>query len=153
MVGCTNVGHCQERKPCCFFLLQLEYYQDCQGGSCEVLPMEVPMLVLMLACWVSVWADDRMVSDRHAVYWNSSNSRYEFTCLEFENILLVWIFFSTLNGAEVPFWRLGEFKQVNFIFLTALQQLSTSGPKASTPPQATHLCFPVKFQTAALSNI
>ncbi|KAL7849345.1 hypothetical protein SRHO_G00209680 [Serrasalmus rhombeus] len=43
-------------------------------------PMEVPVLVLMVMCWVSVWADDRMVSDRHAVYWNSSNSRYELFC-------------------------------------------------------------------------
>ncbi|XP_066500116.1 ephrin-A2 [Hoplias malabaricus] len=43
--------------------------------------MEVPVLVLMLLMVLmlylgSVCADDRMLSDRHAVYWNSSNSRF-----------------------------------------------------------------------------
>ncbi|KAL1280346.1 hypothetical protein QQF64_014946 [Cirrhinus molitorella] len=37
--------------------------------------MELPLVVFTVVCWVSVLADDRIISDRHAVYWNSSNSR------------------------------------------------------------------------------
>ncbi|KAG9264716.1 ephrin-A2-like isoform X2 [Astyanax mexicanus] len=36
----------------------------------------VPVLVLTAVWWVSVWADDRLITDRHSVYWNSSNSRF-----------------------------------------------------------------------------
>ncbi|XP_042629700.1 ephrin-A2-like isoform X2 [Cyprinus carpio] len=38
--------------------------------------MELPLVVFTVVCWVSVWSDDRIISDRHAVYWNSSNSRF-----------------------------------------------------------------------------
>ncbi|XP_026864338.1 ephrin-A2 isoform X2 [Electrophorus electricus] len=38
--------------------------------------MELPVMVFTIVCWVSVWADDKIISDRHAVYWNSSNSRF-----------------------------------------------------------------------------
>lgn len=42
--------------------------------------MEVQVLVLVFAvlCMVCVWTEDRIPpSDRHAVYWNSSNTRLD----------------------------------------------------------------------------
>lgn len=35
--------------------------------------MEV--MVLTVLSWVSVWAEEKVIFDRHAVYWNSSNPK------------------------------------------------------------------------------
>ncbi|AWP16262.1 putative ephrin-A2-like [Scophthalmus maximus] len=35
--------------------------------------MEV--LVLTVLSWVTVWAEEKIIFDRHAVYWNSSNPK------------------------------------------------------------------------------
>lgn len=41
-----------------------------RGRTCV---MEV-MLLTILSC-VCVWAEDKIIFDRHAVYWNSSNPK------------------------------------------------------------------------------
>lgn len=43
----------------------------CQLGQRCV--MEV--VVLTILSWVSVWAEEKIIFDRHAVYWNSSNPK------------------------------------------------------------------------------
>lgn len=44
----------------------------CQlGQRCRA--MEV--LLLAILSWVSVWAEEKIIFDRHAVYWNSSNPK------------------------------------------------------------------------------
>ncbi|KAF0044078.1 hypothetical protein F2P81_003236 [Scophthalmus maximus] len=43
----------------------------CQLGQRCV--MEV--LVLTVLSWVTVWAEEKIIFDRHAVYWNSSNPK------------------------------------------------------------------------------
>lgn len=38
--------------------------------------MELTFMVVALLSWVAVWADDsKIISDRYAVYWNSTNPR------------------------------------------------------------------------------
>uniref|UniRef100_A0A8P4G6X1 Ephrin-A2a n=1 Tax=Dicentrarchus labrax TaxID=13489 RepID=A0A8P4G6X1_DICLA len=44
----------------------------CQLGQKCV--MEV--VVLTILSWVSVWAEEKIIFDRHAVYWNSSNPKF-----------------------------------------------------------------------------
>lgn len=40
--------------------------------------MELALLMVVLLFWVTVCADDsKIISDRYAVYWNSTNPRYE----------------------------------------------------------------------------
>ena len=43
----------------------------CQLGQRCV--MEV--VVLTILSWVTVWAEEKIIFDRHAVYWNSSNPK------------------------------------------------------------------------------
>ncbi|CAG14699.1 unnamed protein product [Tetraodon nigroviridis] len=31
--------------------------------------------LLSVLSWVSVWAEEKIIFDRHAVYWNSSNPK------------------------------------------------------------------------------
>ncbi|XP_042177935.1 ephrin-A2 isoform X2 [Oncorhynchus tshawytscha] len=39
--------------------------------------MELTFMVVALLSWVAVWADDsKIISDRYAVYWNSTNPRF-----------------------------------------------------------------------------
>lgn len=39
--------------------------------------MELTLLMVALLFWVTVWADDsKIISDRYAVYWNSTNPRF-----------------------------------------------------------------------------
>ncbi|XP_035276420.1 ephrin-A2-like [Anguilla rostrata] len=38
--------------------------------------MELSLLVLTLACRAWAWAEEKVISDRHAVYWNSTNPRF-----------------------------------------------------------------------------
>ncbi|XP_076149303.1 ephrin-A2 [Alosa pseudoharengus] len=38
--------------------------------------MELVLIAVTFLFWDSVWADDKIISDRHAVYWNSSNARF-----------------------------------------------------------------------------
>ncbi|KAL1265546.1 hypothetical protein QQF64_003573, partial [Cirrhinus molitorella] len=39
--------------------------------------MELTLFMVVLLFWVTVCADDsKIISDRYAVYWNSSNPRY-----------------------------------------------------------------------------
>ena len=33
------------------------------------------VVLLTLLSWVSVWAEEKIIFDRHAVYWNSSNPK------------------------------------------------------------------------------
>ncbi|KAK1894031.1 Ephrin-A2 [Dissostichus eleginoides] len=33
------------------------------------------VVLLALLSWVSVWAEEKIIFDRHAVYWNSSNPK------------------------------------------------------------------------------
>ncbi|MED6237954.1 hypothetical protein ATANTOWER_001238 [Ataeniobius toweri] len=47
----------------------------CQLGHRGV--MELVLLTVL--SWVSVWAEEKIIFDRHAVYWNSSNPKT--TCL------------------------------------------------------------------------
>ncbi|XP_004540248.1 ephrin-A2 [Maylandia zebra] len=44
----------------------------CQLGQKCV--MEVVLLAIL--SWVSVWAEEKIIFDRHAVYWNSSNPKF-----------------------------------------------------------------------------
>lgn len=44
----------------------------CQLGQKCV--MEVVLLAIL--SWVSVWAEEKIIFDRHAVYWNSSNPKW-----------------------------------------------------------------------------
>ncbi|KAK2826517.1 hypothetical protein Q5P01_020731 [Channa striata] len=44
----------------------------CQLGQRCV--MEVAVLTIL--SWVSVWAEEKIIFDRHAVYWNSSNPKF-----------------------------------------------------------------------------
>ncbi|KAK1152382.1 ephrin-A2-like [Acipenser oxyrinchus oxyrinchus] len=41
--------------------------------------LELTLLVLSLVWWVSLWADDsgKVITDRYAVYWNSTNYRFQ----------------------------------------------------------------------------
>ncbi|KAF3845195.1 hypothetical protein F7725_008358 [Dissostichus mawsoni] len=45
----------------------------CQLGQRCVM---VVVLLLALLSWVSVWAEEKIIFDRHAVYWNSSNPKF-----------------------------------------------------------------------------
>uniref|UniRef100_A0A667WSW1 Ephrin-A2a n=1 Tax=Myripristis murdjan TaxID=586833 RepID=A0A667WSW1_9TELE len=38
--------------------------------------LETPVVVLTILSWVSVWAEEKIIFDRHAVYWNSSNPKF-----------------------------------------------------------------------------
>ena len=44
----------------------------CQLGQRCVMEL---LLLLPLLSWVSVWAEEKIIFDRHAVYWNSSNPK------------------------------------------------------------------------------
>ncbi|XP_041935107.1 ephrin-A2 isoform X2 [Alosa sapidissima] len=44
-----------------------------RGRTCA---MELVLIAVTFLFWDSVWADDKIISDRHAVYWNSSNARF-----------------------------------------------------------------------------
>lgn len=33
------------------------------------------VVLLTILSWVSVWAEEKIIFDRHAVYWNSSNPK------------------------------------------------------------------------------
>ncbi|XP_017569763.1 ephrin-A2 [Pygocentrus nattereri] len=45
--------------------------------NCIAYQMELTLLMLALLFWVTVWADDsKIISDRYAVYWNSTNPRF-----------------------------------------------------------------------------
>ncbi|XP_031415162.1 ephrin-A2 isoform X1 [Clupea harengus] len=44
-----------------------------RGRTCA---MELALIAVTFLFWESVWADDKIITDRHAVYWNSSNSRF-----------------------------------------------------------------------------
>ncbi|KAI4905772.1 hypothetical protein NFI96_027781 [Prochilodus magdalenae] len=44
--------------------------------NCIAYQMELTLLMVALLFWVTVWADDsKIISDRYAVYWNSTNPR------------------------------------------------------------------------------
>ncbi|XP_017333272.1 ephrin-A2 isoform X1 [Ictalurus punctatus] len=44
---------------------------------CVVYQMELTLLMITVLFWVTVWADDsKIISDRYAVYWNSTNPRF-----------------------------------------------------------------------------
>lgn len=49
----------------------LGYLMMCQLGQKCV--MEVVLLTIL--SWMSVWAEEKIIFDRHAVYWNSSNPK------------------------------------------------------------------------------
>ncbi|XP_010869703.1 ephrin-A2 isoform X1 [Esox lucius] len=41
--------------------------------------MELTLMAVALLSWVAVWADDsKIISDRYAVYWNSTNPRFHY---------------------------------------------------------------------------
>ncbi|XP_035379011.1 ephrin-A2-like [Electrophorus electricus] len=45
--------------------------------NCIAYQMELTLLMVALLFWVTVWADDsKIISDRYAVYWNSTNPRF-----------------------------------------------------------------------------
>ncbi|XP_014005074.1 ephrin-A2 isoform X1 [Salmo salar] len=45
--------------------------------NCLAFQMELTLMVVALLSWVAVWADDsKIISDRYAVYWNSTNHRF-----------------------------------------------------------------------------
>ncbi|KAL4593408.1 ephrin-A2, partial [Arapaima gigas] len=44
------------------------------NGCCHQMEFSLVAAVVALVSWVSVWADDsKVISDRYAVYWNSTN--------------------------------------------------------------------------------
>lgn len=58
----------------------------CQLGQKCV--MEV--LLLTILSWVSVWAEEKIIFDRHAVYWNSSNPKW--VSVQVNQIVHVFVF-------------------------------------------------------------
>lgn len=67
--------------------------------------MELTLSMVVLLFWVTVCADDsKIISDRYAVYWNSTNPRYEiFNYIQNSEELSIHVFLHLKNKPLVVF--------------------------------------------------